>query len=72
MSGASQVVYSVIMAREGFIAPNINFEFPDNSSKKLNIIRETIDRPPQTVLCNSAGFGGTNACLVLDFRGVRS
>ncbi|MCP4666129.1 MAG: beta-ketoacyl-[acyl-carrier-protein] synthase family protein, partial [Deltaproteobacteria bacterium] len=69
MSGASQVVYSVIMSREGFIAPNINFETPDESSKKLNIVRETMHRPPGTVLCNSAGFGGTNACLVLDFRG---
>ena len=39
MSGASQVVYSVIMAREGFIAPNINFEKPDQSSERLNIVR---------------------------------
>ena len=29
MSGASQVVYTVIMAQEGFIAPNVNFENPD-------------------------------------------
>ncbi|MBA4418846.1 MAG: beta-ketoacyl synthase [Syntrophus sp. (in: bacteria)] len=67
MSGASQVVYSVIMAQQGFIAPNINFEKPDQSSEKLNIVRETILRPPRTVLCNSAGFGGTNSCLILRF-----
>ncbi|HEY3278499.1 MAG TPA: beta-ketoacyl-[acyl-carrier-protein] synthase family protein [Syntrophorhabdaceae bacterium] len=65
MSGASQVVYSVIMARHGFIAPNINFEKPDRRSEKLNIVRETIFRPPRVVLCNSAGFGGTNSCLIL-------
>jgi 3-oxoacyl-[acyl-carrier-protein] synthase-1 len=70
MSGASQVVYSVVMSREGFIAPNINFEVPDESSKKLNIVRETVNRAPGTVLCNSAGFGGTNSCLVLNFRGA--
>ena len=67
MSGASQVVYSVIMAKDGFIAPNINFEKPDRNSEKLNIVRETIHRPPRMVLCNSAGFGGTNSCLVLRF-----
>jgi len=68
MSGASQVVYSVIMAQEGFIAPNINFEEPDSDTEKLNIVKETIWTPPRTVLCNSAGFGGTNSCLVLRFH----
>ena len=67
MSGASQVVYSTIMARQGFIAPNINFHEPDEGSARLRIVTETIPRPPATVLCNSAGFGGTNACLVLRF-----
>jgi 3-oxoacyl-[acyl-carrier-protein] synthase I len=67
MSGASQVVYSAIMAMKGFIAPNINFENPDEHLGKLNIVKETICNPPHTVLCNSAGFGGTNSCLVLRF-----
>jgi 3-oxoacyl-[acyl-carrier-protein] synthase-1 len=67
MSGASQVVYTVIMAQEGFIAPNVNFESPDQYSEKLNIVREAIDTPVHTALCNSAGFGGTNACLILRF-----
>jgi 3-oxoacyl-[acyl-carrier-protein] synthase I len=70
MSGASQVVYSTIMARYGFVAPNINFEEPDADSEKLNVVRETIDRPPRTVLCNSAGFGGTNSVLILGFSGI--
>jgi 3-oxoacyl-[acyl-carrier-protein] synthase-1 len=71
MSGASQVVYSVIMARYGFIAPNVNFEEPDASSRKLNIVREAIMRPPRTVMCNAAGFGGTNSCLILRFDTYR-
>jgi 3-oxoacyl-[acyl-carrier-protein] synthase-1 len=68
MSGASQVVYASIMARDGFIAANINFQTPDADSKHLNIVREVIDRSPETVMCNAAGFGGTNSCLILDFR----
>ena len=67
MSGASQVVYSTIMARQGFIAANINFREPDEDSARLNIVTEPIDRTPEHVLCNSAGFGGTNSCLVLKF-----
>jgi len=67
MSGASQIVYTVIMAREGFIAPNINLEEPDEHSERLNIVKETINRPPGTVMCNAAGFGGTNSCIVLTF-----
>lgn len=65
MSGASQVVYSTIMARQGFIARNLNFSEPDEFSARLNIVTDRIDRAPEHVLCNSAGFGGTNSCLVL-------
>jgi len=65
MSGASQAVYCVIMGMQGFIAPNINLEKPDKSSEKLKIVQKTIESPPGNILCNSAGFGGTNACLIL-------
>ena len=67
MSGASQVVYCTLMAQGGFIAPNINFESPDEHTDGLRIVTETVTSPPGKVLCNSAGFGGTNSCLVLDF-----
>ena len=67
MAGASSVVYSVIMARDGFIAKNLNFETPDTESEKLNIVTETIRSSPETIMCNAAGFGGTNSCLILRF-----
>lgn len=67
MSGAAQVVYTTIMARQGFIARNLNFSEPDEGSARLRIVTETIDRSPRTALCNSAGFGGTNASLALRF-----
>ena len=67
MSGASQVVYSTIMAQQKFIAANINYRAPSEATAGLNIIRETIPQPPTKVLCNSAGFGGTNSALVVAF-----
>lgn len=67
MSGASQVVYAALMARAGFIAPNINLETIDPEARGLHITPKTIERPPSNVLCNSAGFGGTNSCLALKF-----
>jgi 3-oxoacyl-[acyl-carrier-protein] synthase-1 len=65
MAGAAQVVYCVLMASHGFTAANVNFERPDQYSEKLRILTERLDQPPRVVLCNSAGFGGTNACLAL-------
>jgi len=65
MAGASSVVYSIIMAQEGFIAKNLNLHEPDEDSKKLNIVTETITKAPETVLCNAAGFGGSNACVII-------
>ncbi|BCR03179.1 beta-ketoacyl synthase [Desulfuromonas versatilis] len=67
MSGASQVVYCTLMAQQGFIAPNANFHTPDEASARLRILAEPLNRAPEHVLCNSAGFGGTNSCLVLRF-----
>jgi 3-oxoacyl-[acyl-carrier-protein] synthase-1 len=65
MAGAAQAVYCLLMARYGFTAPSTNFQEPDEHSRKLNVLTERLERPPGTVLCNSAGFGGTNCCLAL-------
>lgn len=65
MSGSSQVVYSVIMGMGGFIAPNINFEKQEEDAAPLKIAKETIDKKPKIILTNSAGFGGTNSCLLI-------
>jgi 3-oxoacyl-[acyl-carrier-protein] synthase-1 len=67
MSGAAQVVYSTIMAKKQFLAPNRNFSKPDKDSAFLDIITEARPASPKVILCNSAGFGGTNASLVLRF-----
>jgi 3-oxoacyl-[acyl-carrier-protein] synthase-1 len=65
MAGASEIVYSMLMMQNGFIAPNINFENPDEHSAKINIVPETLQREFELFLSNSFGFGGTNSSLVV-------
>ena len=65
MGGASEVIYSMLMAQNSFIAPNINFENPDEHSAKLNIISKTTEQKIDTFLSNSFGFGGTNSTLIV-------
>ncbi|MBR7169444.1 MAG: beta-ketoacyl-[Alistipes sp.] len=65
MAGASEVVYSMLMMQHDFIAPNLNFEEPDEASALLNIPRERVDRSFDTFLSNSFGFGGTNSTLII-------
>jgi len=65
MAGASEIVYSIIMMQNNFVAPNINFENPDEYSEKINITPKTVEMEVNTVLSNSFGFGGTNSALVI-------
>lgn len=65
MAGASEIVYSILMMQNHFVAPNINFENPDEYSAQLRIATECVDAELRTVLSNSFGFGGTNSALII-------
>ena len=65
MAGASEAVYSILMMQNDFVAPNINFEHPDEYSEKMNLAITTVETELNLVLSNSFGFGGTNSALVL-------
>ena len=67
MAGAATAVYAVIMAEAGFMAPTINFAAPDAGTAGLRILNQIRLQKPAKVLCNAAGFGGSNASLLLDF-----
>ncbi len=65
MAGASEIIYSLIMMNNSFVAPNINLETADEDSNKLNLATKTIDHNINAFLSNSFGFGGTNSALVI-------
>ena len=65
MAGASEVVYSMLMMQNNFIAPNLNFEEPDEASVNINIPKTRVDMPFDVFLSNSFGFGGTNSTLII-------
>jgi len=65
MAGASEIVYSMIMMQNGFMAPNINFMNPDEDSSKLDIVKTSMEKNINVFLSNSFGFGGTNSSLIV-------
>lgn len=65
MAGTSEIVYSLLMAHHGFIAPNINLEEIDDSAKELSLVKTTLKQNFNVFLSNSFGFGGTNSALII-------
>lgn len=65
MAGASEVIYSILMMQNDFVAPNINLENPDDEAKRINLVAETKSQKIDVFLSNSFGFGGTNSALIV-------
>lgn len=66
MSGASQLVYTILMAEAGFTAATRNYTGPDPTTEGIPVLDHRLEQPPRLVLHNAAGFGGANACLILE------
>jgi 3-oxoacyl-[acyl-carrier-protein] synthase-1 len=65
MAGASEIIYSMLMMKNGFIAGNVNFEQPDEETACINVLPETRAVHFDMFLSNSFGFGGTNSTLIV-------
>ena len=64
-AGAQEAIYCILMMQEGFIAASANIDHLDPEFDGVPIVRARIDKPLETALSNSFGFGGTNGCLIL-------
>jgi 3-oxoacyl-[acyl-carrier-protein] synthase-1 len=65
-TGAQEVIYSILMMRNGFICESANIDELDPNFADVPIVRKRIDNAKiDVVLSNSFGFGGTNASLAV-------
>ena len=64
-SGALEAVVSLLTIQHGLIPPTINYETPDPECDLDYVPNEAREQQVRTVLSNSFGFGGQNACLVM-------
>jgi 3-oxoacyl-[acyl-carrier-protein] synthase-1 len=65
-AGSNELIYTLLMMNNNFIAPNINIEEIDQSCQGISIVaNEAIDADIRIALSNSFGFGGVNTCLVV-------
>ena len=66
-AGVQEAIYSLLMMKNDFIAASANSDNLDPEADGIQIIRERKDNAGlKTIMSNSFGFGGTNACLVFE------
>ncbi len=64
-AGVNEAIYSLLMMEANFVCESINIETLDPAAAGMPIARKRIDNAGlSTVMSNSFGFGGANACLV--------
>ncbi|QPC88055.1 beta-ketoacyl-ACP synthase [Mesorhizobium sp. NBSH29] len=64
-AGAIEAAFSLMTMRHGVIPPTINYDNPDPAIELDVVPNVKREASVRTVLSNSFGFGGQNACLVM-------
>ncbi len=64
-TGVQEVIYTLLMMRDGFIAGNANLNTPDEGIGDIPVVAQSIDHQINLAISNSFGFGGTNSTLAI-------
>ena len=65
-AGGVETIFTALALHHGTIPPTINLDHPDPAAAGFDLVpHEARQQSIQIALCNSFGFGGTNATLVL-------
>lgn len=65
-AGVHEAIYALLMLKHGFICASANIEEMEPEAAAMDIATTLRETPLHTVMSNSYGFGGTNACLVFE------
>jgi len=65
-AGGMEAAFTALSLKTGIIPPTINYEEPDPQCDLNYVPNEAIElKDLRYAICNSFGFGGTNACVVM-------
>lgn len=66
-AGVHEMIYSLCMLENDFIAPSINIDNLDSDCEGMPIVTDLVENAGMDrIMSNSFGFGGTNASLVVE------
>jgi 3-oxoacyl-[acyl-carrier-protein] synthase II len=65
-AGAVEAIFCILAARDGKVPPTINQTTPDPACDLDYIPNESRDHDVRIAVSNSFGFGGHNACIVIE------
>lgn len=63
--GCMEAIFSILMMREGFLAPTLNLENIGEDCSGVNHLRRVAPVQARRIMSNSFAFGGINASLIL-------
>tara|TARA_Y100000310_G_scaffold339032_1_gene430443 strand:+ start:2600 stop:3901 length:1302 start_codon:yes stop_codon:yes gene_type:complete len=65
-TSAMQAIFGIEMIRRQLVPGILNLVNPIPEAQGLNLVQTTLhDKEIRTLVCNAAGFGGQNVCLVI-------
>ncbi len=67
-AGGVETIVAIKTIQTGIIPPTLNLERPNPKSRLSHVMAEPMRHEVRVALKNSFGFGGTNACLVIQRR----